>query len=136
MSRQDQVRVSLTVNNTDYGVWDTMSGGEVDSEEVTWRAGGLSKRVSLGGPQEVGTITLTRLYDLTRDHTRIHDLINGAGNARAVVTVQPLDANANAFGKPLVYPGTLKKVQPPERDSNSSDVAEIEIEVTPDGTIG
>jgi hypothetical protein len=35
----------------------------------------------------------------------------------------------------LVYRGTLKTVTPPEIDSESSDAAVLEIEVTPAGTV-
>jgi hypothetical protein len=80
-------------------------------------------------------VTLSRLYVLNRDHDRIHWLISRAGKGTCVVSRQPLDVDGNAYGRPLVYTGTLKAVTPPEVDSESSDAAKIELEITPAGTV-
>jgi hypothetical protein len=44
-----------------------------------------------------------------------------------------MDIEGNVFGKPLVYNGRLKRVTPPEVDSEASGAALVEIEVTVDG---
>jgi len=127
--------VSMSVDATDLGVWDKLTGGEVDSEETKYRPGGMGAHVSLGGSVEVGNLTISRLYQLARDHDRIHWLISRAGKGSVVINRQPLDADGNAYGRPLVYTGTLKTVTPPEVDSESSDAALLECEVTPAGTV-
>jgi hypothetical protein len=135
MSRQDQYAVTLTVDGVPLGVFDALEGGEVDSEETKYRPGGMGSPITLGGSVEVGNLTLGRLYVLNRDHDRIHWLISRAGKGTCVVSRQPLDVDGNAYGRPLVYTGTLKAVTPPEVDSESSDAAKIELEITPAGTV-
>jgi hypothetical protein len=50
------------------------------------------------------------------------------------VADQPLDFNGNASGiDSLVYSGTLKRVTPPDADSESSTAAIIELEITVEG---
>lgn len=135
MSRQDQYAITMSVDGVDTGVWDKLTGGEIDSEETKFKPGGMGASVSLGGSVEVGNLTISRLYGLTRDHDRVHALISRVGKAAVVINRQPLDADGNAYGRPLVYTGTLKTVTPPEVDSESSDAALLECEVTPAGTV-
>jgi len=121
LSREDQYSVTVAVNGEDFGVWDKFSGGEVDSDELKYKPGGMAPHVSLGGSQTVNNLTVSRLYDLSRDHQQVHKLLGLAGKATVVVTKQPLDVDGNAFGRPIVYSGKLKQVTPPDHDSESND---------------
>jgi hypothetical protein len=141
-TRQDTWNVTVDVEDVAHpnrimlhlGTWDKKSGGEVDSEEYKYNPGAMAEAVSLGGRKNVGNLTVSRLYRLVRDHQDLHArLIRGVGKARVVVKQQPLDINENAFGTPIVWTGTLKRVSSPEVDSESSDAALIEIEVTVEG---
>jgi hypothetical protein len=132
-TRQDTYQVTVKIGDTKYGVWDKLSGGEVDSEEFKYKPGGMLPPVSLGGSKNVGNITISRLYRLGRDHTKAQDLINAVGKAVVTVTKQPLDVDGNAYGVPIVWNGILKRVTFPEHDSESSSPGLIEIEVTPEG---
>lgn len=135
MSRLDQYDIGVSVDGVDLGTFDKMSGGEVDSDETTYKPGGMGARISLGGSQNIGTITLSRLYQLTRDHLNVHWLITRAGKGQVVIKKKSLDVDGNVFGAPLVYTGRLKMVHPPEPDSTASTEALIELEVTPTGTV-
>ena len=134
-SRQDTYSVGVAIDGVDHGVWDKMTGGEVDSDETKYKPGGMQPEVSLGGSKSVGNITISRLYDLDRDHTVIKTLLSSAGTAEVTVTKQPLDVNAVPYGAPLVYTGKLKQVTPPEVDSESSDAGLVEIEVSSAGVV-
>jgi hypothetical protein len=69
-------------------------------------------------------------------HTKIHALLARVGKATIVVKKQPLDVDGNAGAlRPLTYTGKLKRVHPPEPDSESSDAALLELEMTPVGTV-
>lgn len=127
--------MTFTVDGQDLGVWDKLTGGEVDSEETKYKPGGMAAPVTLGGSVEVGNLTISRLYVLNRDHDRVHWLISRVGKGSCVVNRQPLDVDGNAYGRPLVYTGTLKTVTPPEVDSESSDAGLLECEITPAGTV-
>ena len=133
--RQDQFDVRVTVDGEDLGTFDKFSGGEIDSEEVTYKPGGMAPRISLGGSVNPGNVTVSVLYDLARINQVVHWLAARVGKADMVVSKQPLDVDGNVFGRPLVYQGKLKQVNPPEHDSESSDAALIELEMTPAGTV-
>jgi hypothetical protein len=119
----------------DFGVWDKMTGGQVDSDETRYNPGAMGPPVSLGGRKTVENVTVSRLYRLVRDHGEAHRFINWAGRARMVVTKRPMDIEGNAYfgSPPIVYRGTLKRVQFPEVDSESSAAGLIELEMTIEG---
>src|SRR5215475_3364414 len=129
--RQDRFRVTAAVDGRDLGVFETFSGGEVDSEETTFKLGAMGPRVSLGGSVNVGNVTIGSLFDLSRWQPIIHWVISRAGKGTLTVKKQPLDVDGNAFGDPLTYTGKLKQVNPPDVDANSSDAAVLELELTP-----
>jgi len=133
--RKDQHRVKVSVAGTPLGVWDVLTGGETDTDELTYKPGGMMPAVSLGGIVTVGQLVVSRLYRLERDHVRVHWLLQQVGKADCVVTKIVLDPERNPFGKPLVTRGKLKRVTPPEVDSNSTEAATIEIEITPQGEV-
>ena len=133
--RADQYAVSVTIDGVNTGVWDKMSGGELDSEETKYKPGGLGSPISLGGSINPGNVTVSRLFDKDRDQPAAHGWLARVGKAAVTVTKQPLDVDGNTYGAPMVYSGTLKMVTPPEVDSESSDPALIELEVSTDATI-
>jgi hypothetical protein len=135
MSRVDQYDVRVTIDGRDLGTFGRMAGGEIDSEETTYKPGGMGPRISLGGSVNVGNVTVGILYDLASVHTLVHWLISRVGKATMVVNKQPLDVDGNAFGRALVYSGKLKMVTPPEPDSEANDAAFLELEMTPAGTV-
>jgi len=134
-TRQDEYDVRVTVDGINLGTFDTLTGGEIDSEELKYKPGAMAPEVSLGGTTTTGQVTVTRNYRLVRDHDRVHWLLGRVGRGNVVINKQPLDHDGNAYGRPLVYRGILKRVLPPEHDSNTADAAMIEIEVTPHGGV-
>jgi len=144
-TRQDTHRITVQIADPvngkmlDYGIWDKWSGGEVDSDETKYYPGGMAPPVSLGGRRTAGNVTISRLYRLQRDHAGakgsggIQKLIDSAGKSKATIHRQPLDLQGQAFGKPITYNATLKRVTPPDLDSEQSGAALIELEFTIDG---
>lgn len=134
MSREDQYNVTVSVSyggdTVDLGTFDTFDGGEIDSEETKYWPGGMGQQISLGGRRTVGNVTVGRLYDLARDHPKIGWVMGGVGKAVVTVTKTSLDIDGIARPNPLVYNGTLKSVTPPSHDSESSDAAQWEMEIT------
>ena len=134
MSREDQYNVTVAVSyggtTRSLGTFDTIDGGEVDSEEAKYWPGGLGQQLSLGGRRSVGNVTVARLYDLLRDHPIQGWLFGGVGKAEVTVTKTSLTVDGEATGKPLVYKGKLKAVTPTTHDSESSDAARFELEVS------
>jgi hypothetical protein len=134
-TREDTWLISLSIDGRDLEVWDSLDGGEIDSDESKYRPGGLQSEVSLGGTRTVGNITLGRNYDYLRDHPMLPWLVSRVGAGRCVIGRQPLDFNGVPQGAPTRYTGTLKTVTPPGIDSMSNDPTKIEVEITIDGTV-
>lgn len=116
----------------DLGVWDKFSGGDIDSDDTKYRAGGRAPEESLGGTRTVSNVTLSRLFRIERDFGVLQRLIDGAGVTDVQITRSYLDPSSVAVNSPaygnVVYVGKLKAVKQPEHDSNSSDASMVEIE--------
>jgi len=132
-SRQSTFRVTLVVDGADWGTWEKKSGGKTSGNTQTLKPGGMAPQQSLGGTATTDAITLTRNYDRVRDHARIGALISGVGRAVCVVKQQPLDADGNAYGAPVVWNGTLDAVTPPDVDAGSDNSAEISVDISVNG---
>lgn len=142
-TRADTFQVNVQVEDVRHparimlnlGTWDKRGGGQLDSEEMRYNPGGMQPAVSLGGRKNVDNVTVSRLYRIVRDHNDlIQRLFNGVGRAKMIVSQQPLDISGDGSGiRPIVWRGTLKRVTPPEHDSESSDAALIELEMTVEG---
>lgn len=135
MSREDQYDVTASVSyggkTLDLGTFDSLTGGEVDSDDTKYYPGGLQQQLSLGGRKQVGNVTIGRLYDLARDHPLMGWLMGGVGCASVVVTKTSLTpCPPTAMPSPLVYKGKLKTITPPDHDSNSGDAAKWTLEVS------
>lgn len=137
--RQDTRSITVTVyypgSDTPIikGIWDKRSGGQVDSEETLYHPGDMADPISLGGRRNVENVTLQRLCRVQRDWQALPVLMASVGKSRVTVSDQPLDFDGHVIGNPVVWNGTLKRVTPPDADSESSGAALVEIEVTPDG---
>lgn len=134
--RQDQWYNTVTIDGRPLGVWDTLSGGSVDSEETKYKPGGMQPEISLGGTMTIENVTLGRLLGRA-DWDFMHSLMaNRVGKAVCTVARQPLDVDGNPFGRPLVYTGILQNVTPGDTDSNSSDAQVWEITISTEGSLG
>ena len=129
------VRVAHPVNGNmiNYGVYDKMTGGGIDSEETRYHPGGMAPPVSLGGRKTVDNVVVSRLYRLARDHANVQQLFDAVGVSRMEVIKQPMDIRGNVYGRPVVYNGTLKRVTLPEPDSEGTGAGLIELEMTVEG---
>lgn len=132
--RQDQWSNTVNIQGRLLGVWDSLGGGESDSEETKYKPGGMQPEISLGGSRSIGNLTLARLVS-RQDWDFMHEVMNNTGRWKCTVARQPLDADGNPFGRPLVYRGTLKTVTPGDTDSTSSDAQVWEIVVTTEGSV-
>lgn len=138
MSRQDQSAITVLVDGENTGIWDKKTGGARTSETTKYRPGSMGLPVSLGGWADTENITVSRYYDLARDHVSglVKRLMHKSGRARVTINDQPLNPEGVPVGAPLTFNGTLIGCTPPERDSESTDAAMLEIEVEIDGEPG
>jgi hypothetical protein len=135
-SRQDQWLNTLTIDGKSYGVWDTMTGGDVEATETKYKPGGMQPETSLGGSTSVSNITLGKLLKAERDWDLIRGLMAArVGKAECLVARQPLDVDANPVGKPITYSGILNQVNPGDTDASSTSAQTWTIVVSTRGTI-
>ena len=134
-TREDTWFVSVSIDGRNCGPFDSLSGGEVDSEEAKYNPGGMVGEISLGGRRTIGNLTVGRYYDWARDHPLMAFLYDRAGKGRGSIGAQPLDVNGTPRGNPLTYEGTLKTVTRPDIDSTGTDAAVLELEFTIDTAV-
>lgn len=134
-TREDTWLVTASLDGRDLGVWDTASGGEIDSEEAKYRPGGMGPEISLGGSRTIGNLTIGRYLDTARDWPLIKWLASRTGAGRGTVGITPLAIDGSRAGDPLTYQGTLKTVTRPDLDSTGTDAAILELEFTVDGNV-
>ena len=119
----------------DLGTFDTLGGGEGDSEEGKYRPGGMAPEFSIGGVKTIGNLTIGRYLDRARDWPMLPWLYARVGAARMSVSVTPLDFAGARAGAPVTWQGTLKQVTMPDLDSTASDAAIMELEMLCDGEV-
>lgn len=117
------------------GTFDSISGGESDSESTKYARGGLADEEPLGGRKTVGDVTIGRLYDTYMQNNEAW-IDDATGKGTLTITKQPIDDDGNSFGPKRVYTGKLITMTPPDHDSMSSDAARIELVCSPKGSIG
>jgi hypothetical protein len=130
-----RVRATATVDGRDLGIFDTWGGGETTAPNDKYRGGNMGKAEPLGGPPEVGDITIGRNFIKGRDNGLVKWLNARAGQAEATIKKHLLDANRNPFDTET-YTGILTGVTPSDHDSTSNDPAMIELVFTVDEVIG
>src|SRR5215207_3438373 len=126
-------RVTAQVGSINLGVCAFKDGGQIEADETKYRKGSMEPEESLGGPVSVENVTIRKLFD-PQMRSLFHALAAGTGKVGMTVTSQPLDADGNPEGRAQVYRGILTRVTPPTSDSNSTDAAEMELEMSSHGT--
>lgn len=107
-----------------------MSGGDVEADTRNIRPGGILGARSLGGPSKRTDVTVKHLYDVGHGSNSFHFFIKQlddvCGFASMTVSYTPLDADGNPNrNKTVAYTGTLKSVQHPTFDLNSTNPATL-----------
>jgi hypothetical protein len=132
--RVNQFDATLTVDEVDHGTWDTKEGGATEADAPDpYRPGGMGPPESEGGDPVTGNLTMRKRFKDSGAAAKYVELVGKVGSGDAVVTMQPLDKAGQAFEGPLVWKGILIGCEPPEHDSNSTDVAMIQVTIQPEG---
>lgn len=138
--RQDQATISVPVlyyndkNGNPVNVnlppvlsWATLEGGDLESEDVKTRPGGMVGQVNLGGPTTRTDATVSRPY--TADlHPYLWQLEAAAGSGTMHITWTILNSGGFAVGNGTVtLTGILKNVTRPQWDSNANGAAMLSL---------
>lgn len=135
--RQDQAEIHVGVagvvnaagvNFPSY-VWQSLDGGDVQANTLNAHPGGFLNAYSLGGPAKRNDATVKRLYGADPSGRSLHDFVGpletACGTARMWISYTPLDADGNHNGQTVTLTGTLKQVQHPNWDANTSGAAQL-----------
>jgi hypothetical protein len=134
-TRVDQWQAAVVIAGRDCGTWMTHEGGGMTAEGATIREGYGLPQVQLGSAPTVENGTLTRAFRTEREPGLLPFLLSKAGHGAAVVSLQVLDGDGFAVGKPIVRAGVLLNVTLPDVDVQGSDPAMISIEIGYHGAI-
>jgi hypothetical protein len=136
--RQNEITVSVTYQGAtrDLGIFDTWEGANVTADNTKHRRGGMGPQVAIGGPVTIEDLTVSRDYDLARDNPNSHWLSDGVGRAFVVATKHYKDTNGTNYGVPIIITGILIGYNEPNADSDSGDVAMLELVINPNGSVG
>lgn len=118
------------------GVFDTMTGGETDSTDTKHHPGAMGPEEPLGGPATTSNVVISRNFKFARDRQLRHQLRPLCGKRNLTIKKQPLDVDGHPIGNPEVFTGVLKRIQTPEPDSDSGDMAMVEIEQSTGELVG
>jgi hypothetical protein len=137
--RADQAYVTAVATykgrTEDLGVFNGFDGGGATADSSKIRRGGSRVRKALGGVPDIEDVTITRDYDLGRDHPIIHWLYSGVGSADMTVSWWPTDDDDRPFGDPIIYTGKLTGCTKPGLDMTSSDPDELSLTISCDSPV-
>lgn len=121
-------RFHITVSSME-GPWDTISGQEISREVQTLREEAGGPKIAMPSRPEYANVTLTRMYDQTRDGTLWRDLAKGNTFAGSSITVQELDLDGVVIpGAATTYSGcAVVSATPPDGDANSGEAAKLTV---------
>lgn len=105
-TREDQIDIRVTLDDVPYGAsWDSISGGDSDSNTVKIRVNG--KEIDIGGPGTRADLTVgIQLSDQVAAWLRTFDSRRGRGKLK--VSASLLDADLNVIWGPFTRTGTCK----------------------------
>lgn len=123
-------RVTITGLGFDLGgPFSQLTGGGRTADVRRYRPGGSPDEEIAGGPTSREDITVSREWRRGRDMDAARRLERVVGRQRGDVTVQQLDEDYNAIGRPYVHADALLTgVKFPDVDSDGgNDVARLEL---------
>ena len=123
-----QLQVSVAGVNIDTISWDSVEGGELQSDDTSFNPGGMQPQIALGGKRSRSAMTVKRIWSDALLGSYVA-LDNVAGNAPVTISVQTLSASKQPVGSPLVYTGILQTCTRPGFDSSSSSVVYLQLVV-------
>jgi hypothetical protein len=108
-TEQSQI-VSVSINGVSIGIFNSLTGGGSTATVPQARSGGQLNQQSYRVRPKYGAIKVSRILNLATDWELIRSLKPQAGLAPASVTVQPVDADLNAYGESQTATGMFTGV--------------------------
>lgn len=104
-----------------------ITGGVTKADTSVEFDGGSDEGEVLAGDRTHDDITVSRPWRPNRDSAELARLRPQVRRLRTSITVQPLDDDSVAVGRPTVYRGLLKSAGPPNAQKGSNAAAMLEL---------
>jgi hypothetical protein len=130
---QQSELITVAVNGTTVGIFDTYTGGDVAAPSTKFRSGGQFFETSYQTLPKFSDITVGRVLDLNVSWDFIRNTIPLCGRVPASVTLQPLDADLNNYGNSRTATGLLLGIKGIRVDSNSETIQDFQMDIAVDG---
>lgn len=124
--------VTVVVDGTPCGVFDTFEGGDTAAPSLQHRNGGQRNMTSYPTLPKYAALTVSRVMEFTRDWELERALKQKAGIVTASVTIQPLDADGNVYGAPQVASGMFLGTKGIKGDSDSEALSTYSLDFSVD----
>lgn len=125
--------VTVVVDGTSLGKFDTWSGGDAMAPGAKHRSGGQLNERSYQTLPKYSDLVVSRVLDLAVDWELVRLLKTKAGRVPGSVTLQPLDVDLNAYGDSQTASGLFLGVGNIRGDSNSETLQMFELHFSVDG---
>lgn len=124
--------ITVAIDGYSVGVFDTWTGGDAQAANTQYRSGGQLNQSSYQTLVKYTVLTVGRVLNLAVDWELIRRLRPLSGRASGLVSIQPLDADLNIYGKPHVAVGLLLGIKALKGDSHSEAIQTYTIDFSVD----
>lgn len=125
-SQQYRTRYAV-VGATDLGGFETRSGGQMESESAKFRPAGSRTQENIATMPTFTDLTVSRVFDRTRDQPLLAFLDAAAGVTSMTVTEYLLDTNRVPWQRLYTWSGTLRGVSVGDSEADSTDPGRLEL---------
>lgn len=123
---------TVSLNGVSLGVYDTWTGGDPSAAVPQHRSGGQRTMQSYRALPKFSMMTVGRIAQTQRDWELIRSLVATAGQVPMSVTLQPLDADGNAYGNSRTASGMFAGQKGLDGDSDSDALQPYSLDMTVD----
>lgn len=116
---EQNVLVSVAVNGQTIGTFDSFTGGDALAKPAQHRSGGQETLTSYRTLALYSEATVSHIMWLEVSWEMVRGLIPKAGSVPMSATLQPIDADGNAYGNARTATGMFLGVSGIKVDSNS-----------------
>lgn len=120
--------VTVVMNGTNVGVFDTWSGGDAVAKSNKHRPGGMGDEVAYASLPSFTDMTVGRVLEADRDWDLVGLITQYGGRVPGSITIQPLDADGNAYNSSRTATGVFLGVKGLKADSTSDAIQMYELD--------
>lgn len=129
---EQSVLVTISIDGVTFGTFNTFDGGDALAPAAQHRSGGQANMTSYRTLAKYSEASVSRIVNLAVDWEVVRQLIPAAGSVSCTATLQPLDADLNAYGKARVATGMFLGISGIKVDSDSESLQNFMLHMSVD----